>query len=43
MKSRARRDKERRSTLSSTQEVLYAKEFKKADQAGGFVPPNSNS
>ncbi|WP_102347650.1 YfhE family protein [Bacillus sp. Marseille-P3661] len=43
MKSKARRDKENRSSLSSTQEVLYSREFKKADRAGGFVPPNRNS
>lgn len=42
-KSKARRDKENRRTLTSTQEVLYSREFKMADRAGGFVPPNPNS
>ncbi|MBO9130973.1 YfhE family protein [Bacillus sp. 165] len=27
-----------RSTLSSTQEVLYGREFKKADRAAGYKP-----
>ncbi|WP_017754323.1 YfhE family protein [Calidifontibacillus oryziterrae] len=43
MKSKARRDKEKRRSLNSTQEVLYSRDFKKADRAGGFVPPNPNS
>lgn len=43
MKSRARRDREKRRSLTSTQEVLYSREFKMADRAGGFVPPNPNS
>lgn len=38
MKSKQRREKERRNNLSSAQEVLYSREFKKADRAGGFVP-----
>ncbi|WP_084781837.1 YfhE family protein [Bacillus niameyensis] len=28
---------ETKSTLSTTQEVLYAKEFKRADKAGGYT------
>lgn len=29
--------KETKSNLSATQEVLYAKEFKRADKAGGYL------
>lgn len=43
MKSKARRDREKRRSLSRTQEVLYSSDFKRADRAGGFVPPNPNS
>ncbi|HEY4553705.1 MAG TPA: YfhE family protein [Bacillaceae bacterium] len=31
-----RKDADPRSTLTTTQEVLYAHEFKKADRAGGY-------
>ncbi|MBU8880590.1 YfhE family protein [Bacillus sp. FJAT-29790] len=34
------KDKKKRS-LSSTQEVLYAREFHRADRAGGYVNRNS--
>lgn len=45
MKSRAKgvdpmsknKDVQTKSTLSTTQEVLYAKEFKQADRAGGYT------
>ncbi|KYG25948.1 YfhE family protein [Bacillus gaemokensis] len=33
-----RKREKARNTLSSTQEVLYQKEFKKADRAAGYHP-----
>ncbi|OCA83323.1 YfhE family protein [Bacillus sp. FJAT-27225] len=35
---KTKKDKNRR-TLTSTQEVLYQREFKAADRAAGFDPP----
>ncbi|WLR51251.1 YfhE family protein [Bacillus tianshenii] len=37
MKSKSRSDRERKRSLSKTQEVLYSKEFKSADRAGGYL------
>lgn len=42
MKSKQRRDIERRRSLSSTQEVLYSREFKMADRAGGYIGNNKH-
>ncbi|MBP3040307.1 YfhE family protein [Bacillaceae bacterium Marseille-Q3522] len=36
-----RREKTKR-TLSSTQEVLYQKEFKRADHAAGYIEKKAN-
>ncbi|MCP8970990.1 YfhE family protein [Ectobacillus ponti] len=36
MESSKRRREKSRSKLSSTQEVLYQREFKKADRAAGY-------
>ncbi|MCR2821993.1 YfhE family protein [Lederbergia panacisoli] len=32
-----RKEMETKSTLSATQEVLYSREFKRADKAGGYA------
>jgi hypothetical protein len=32
-----KKDKMKKSTLSSMQEVTYSREFKMADRAGGFI------
>jgi hypothetical protein len=37
MSEKKKRDKTK-STLSSSQEVAYARDFKMADQAGGYTP-----
>lgn len=34
-----RKEMKTKSTLSTTQEVLYASEFKRADKAGGYSGP----
>lgn len=36
-KSQKRRQREKRRSLSSAQEVSYSREFKMADRAGGYV------
>lgn len=35
--SKKRRDIQHKSNLSKTQEVLYSREFKMADRAGGYT------
>ncbi|NSL52136.1 YfhE family protein [Calidifontibacillus erzurumensis] len=42
-KSKARRDRENKRSLTAAQEVLYQRAFKKADRAGGFAPRNPNA
>ncbi|WP_077621145.1 YfhE family protein [Bacillus sinesaloumensis] len=37
MAKEKRRDNKSKSTLSSMQEVVYSREFKLADQAGGYT------
>ncbi|HLU23236.1 YfhE family protein [Lederbergia graminis] len=34
-----RKDIQTKSTLSNTQEVLYSREFQRADKAGGYSAP----
>ncbi|MEK3887629.1 YfhE family protein [Bacillus sp. FSL K6-3431] len=36
-----RKDSDTKSTLTTTQEVLYSSEFKRADKAGGYTQDNA--
>ncbi|WP_083979336.1 YfhE family protein [Bacillus alveayuensis] len=41
MADKKKRDNKTKSTLSSAQEVTYARDFKLADQAGGYTAKKS--
>ncbi|WP_170006507.1 YfhE family protein [Bacillus fonticola] len=42
MADKKKRQDRTKSTLSNTQEVRYAREFKAADRAGGYTSKRSN-